>query len=34
MTRDFHYYVILALCRAVGFDLDDAHTIAFASQCC
>jgi len=32
MMRDFHYYVIFALCRAVGFKLDDAHTVAFASQ--
>lgn len=32
MTRDFHFYVILALCRAAGFKIEDAHTIAFASQ--
>lgn len=32
MKRDAHYYAILALCRACGFNKDSAHVIAYASQ--
>jgi len=32
LERDAHYYAILALCRACGFNKDSAHLIAFASQ--
>ncbi|GAB6172335.1 hypothetical protein JCM15765_18130 [Paradesulfitobacterium aromaticivorans] len=32
MKRDAHYYAILALCRACGFNKVSAHVIAYASQ--
>lgn len=32
MKRDAHYYAILALSRACGFNKDSAHVIAYASQ--
>lgn len=32
MKRDAHYYAILALCRACGFNKESAHVIAYASQ--
>lgn len=32
MNKDAHYYAVLALCRACGFNKESAHVIAYASQ--
>lgn len=32
MQKDFHYYVIYALAKEVGYDDNDAYIIAYASQ--
>jgi len=32
MQKDFHFYTVYALARAAGFDADNSHVIAYASQ--